>query len=431
MPGGNKPATKAGGDPAGTPGKARGEYVPPGYTGRIEALTDLIRFGPDALGDAEFAVCLYIAERTLPFGKRSDKTSRSQMVRGIFSRKNGAWIRGGCGLSESGVKKGIRSLLASDVLKKQLGREENGAHSAARYSIDWLKLKALLDAVRNRPEELPALGHQETTLGHQETKGRARSNQTLGHQETKPLVTTCPHRGDISESSSSEYKKQISPEAHPSTAASMGQSGKSGGQTNAFFSLKVDDDDSGKEYASPKDELKGLFQKLTGDSIPERDLTEIQHLLEMRLKSMAGFLAELKKQNLQGLRNPIGFMKSLAKKSYAPASAPELAPPPPPEKCEHCNCVKGEGILLTGDQFEACPECATPETIAKVEAIKKRDQESRERKERRREARERVRMCAHCDKKGYLGLSPWIPCPECNPESIAVSWREIRPEAVQ
>lgn len=169
------------------------------------------------------------------------------------------------------------------------------------------------------------------------------------------------------------------------------------------------------EYASPTDELKAIALKLTGEPIPQKDLSEILDSLEIRMRSMSEFIGEVKRQNLPGIRNPIGFLKSFAKKSWRSAAPPELAPPPAPEKCELCDMAKGKGIRFEGERFIAC-SCADQDTITAVDKIN-RDHDDRL------ERRERLKNCATCEGKGYKGLSPWIPCQDCNPDGRTLSWR--------
>jgi len=69
------------------------EYVPPGYRDRITAVTKIIRWGPSCFTGPEFLILLWVAERTLTYGKQSDASSFSQMTDGIKSLRRGGPIR--------------------------------------------------------------------------------------------------------------------------------------------------------------------------------------------------------------------------------------------------------------------------------------------------------------------------------------------------
>lgn len=130
-------------------------YCPPEYATRIKALTDLIRWGPSCFPNSEFQILLWVAERTLTYGKQSDSSSFAQMTDGIRSWRSGEPIRGGCGLGKTAITKAIKSLQAKGVLQVDTDSSTRKGNKPNRYTIAFDALRRLFDAkcaeVQNRP----------------------------------------------------------------------------------------------------------------------------------------------------------------------------------------------------------------------------------------------------------------------------------------
>ena len=63
--------------------------------------------------DAEGCTIFHV-ERSLGYGKRSDCTSLSQMVEGVWSQKLNGWVRKGCGLGKAAVTRANKALARAD-----------------------------------------------------------------------------------------------------------------------------------------------------------------------------------------------------------------------------------------------------------------------------------------------------------------------------
>ncbi len=94
----------------------RSAGTPPGFNTRIEAWTELIRWGPSLFSHSELLLLLFYAERTLPYAKSTDRASLNQIRNGIYSRPQNRWIRAGAGLSASAIKKANTTLSERGVL---------------------------------------------------------------------------------------------------------------------------------------------------------------------------------------------------------------------------------------------------------------------------------------------------------------------------
>lgn len=141
-------------------GKPRGTFVPEGFKKRIEALTFLIRFGPEFLEPSEFLMLLFHAERSLIYGKSADRASASQMERGVYRKPTATWVRGGCGVSRRHAIESNRALAAGDygrgarggtgrapLLKRRAEASDTpGGPAPTEYEIDWKAFREFVAA---------------------------------------------------------------------------------------------------------------------------------------------------------------------------------------------------------------------------------------------------------------------------------------------
>lgn len=118
-----------------------GTFVPPGHDNAFSALLEVVRFTSDM---REGRVLLFHVERSLGYGKASDRTSLSQLIDGVRSSRLGVWIRRGCGLKKAAITNANRSLVRRGFLQaKKWSSPENGNEST-EYTINWERLNAFI-----------------------------------------------------------------------------------------------------------------------------------------------------------------------------------------------------------------------------------------------------------------------------------------------
>ena len=132
---------------------------------------------------------------------------------------------------------------------------------------------------------------------------------------------------------------------------------------------EVDDEPVRTEYASGKDELKAIYLAKTGERFRVADLDAIETLLNGRGITWETFAIEARKHAWNRIENPVGFLKSLAKRFGAklPSSPPLTAAEVDLRdyRCSACGSTKrGEGMRLVDRKPVPC-SCASPEYIAR------------------------------------------------------------------
>ena len=123
--------------------RPRGEFIPPGYQNRRDAIMDFIRFGPEALPNSEFMALLFLMERSVAYGKSRDAASMSQMTEGVYNRKTGVRIRGASGIAKATCAKVNAALEQMGLIKRRPRYRENGARDSTEYEIQWPELTKL------------------------------------------------------------------------------------------------------------------------------------------------------------------------------------------------------------------------------------------------------------------------------------------------
>jgi len=192
-----------------------------------------------------------------------------------------------------------------------------------------------------------------------------------------PKESKANPNGDSGASSSSENEKVLKPE-----------------QTFKTLSQNADDDEKPERqraepdrmlnraehlratktvqpvYATPRDEVIAVVRDKYAVPVTDQTLSDIASALENRYPptNWTEFLEAARPHLERGqLRNPAGFLLSLARqfRQRTEGSEPRLAPPPPPEKCPLCHEPKGGGLKVEGNRIVFC-ECATPEFREKM-----------------------------------------------------------------
>ena len=137
--------------------------------------------------------------------------------------------------------------------------------------------------------------------------------------------------------------------------------------------MKADDDESKPiKYASAKDELKALVATTAGQAVRVFDLDAIEGLLVSAGITLDEFVAEAQQHCWGRVKNPVGFLKSLAKQFRAKtqrASAPVTAAEAEEKnyRCPICSSlVRGEGAVLGPDGKERPCQCASPAYIKRL-----------------------------------------------------------------
>jgi hypothetical protein len=123
--------------------------APPGYSSNFDALMALLRFGPEIWNCAQFKALAFHAERSIAYGRASDRHSESQAMNGVYSVQNLEWVRGPCGLSraswyqanaELAIDPEDPSKTPDGVLRRH--GTGGGRKQIVEYEIDWLAVKA-------------------------------------------------------------------------------------------------------------------------------------------------------------------------------------------------------------------------------------------------------------------------------------------------
>ena len=125
-------------------------FIPPGYANAFDAFLDVVRFTADL---PEFLVLLFHVERSLGYGKPSDRTSLSQMVDGIPSKKLNAWVRRGCGLKKAAIIRANRALASQKRQLLFIRQRKSPAlgNEATEYEVNWPMLTQYIAERRQQP----------------------------------------------------------------------------------------------------------------------------------------------------------------------------------------------------------------------------------------------------------------------------------------
>ena len=229
----------------------------------------------------------------------------------------------------------IRSMPRSDTTRRQTS---NG------YEFIW---GAILQGEGDKTDTLPPAKSDTGTLTH---------STPTGVSEMTPLeVIKINHH--------QERRKQRSAVRVESTVH-----GCSAPESDRPSSHEVDDDEPVRtEYASGKEELKAIYLAKTGEPFRVADLDAIESLLGGRV-TWETFVAEVRTHDWNRIRNPVGFLKSLAKTFRAKTQRASPAITAAEEKARNYQCpvcrsrTPGQGAVLIGGKPVPC-SCASPEYI--------------------------------------------------------------------
>ncbi len=150
-----------------------GIFVPPGYDSAFSAVLEVLRFTSDM---PEGRVLQFHIERSLGYGKASDRTSLSQLVDGVRSPKLHMWIRRGCGLQKAAITKANRSLVQCGLLEARKRSSPENGNESTEYAVNWARLNTFIAARKALIEGGPCL-----------SSGQALVSESNTHNHTQPL----------------------------------------------------------------------------------------------------------------------------------------------------------------------------------------------------------------------------------------------------
>jgi hypothetical protein len=291
------------------------KFRPHGWPSRMHAIYDIVRFGPGLFPSPVFLVFLYLAERTLLFGKHTDVTAVSQVEHGIFERGIRRWHRFSAGLSRSSFWRAVEILEELELVCK-FKRHSPGRHNdeASAYQINWRTFHGLverakssgvgekgqpLDDTRKRVKDLGARFRAKS--GEAIIEAKAQMDAPKASQEARAVATVLRHHGIIGRRAlpkeairailvcAREYNLMLTSRdiadvlkmcnvLGPKTHKTIGVQQVSNIVGELKFKLTVATGMGGRRYAaSPSMVTKAsVHQKLAASQAPRRDLPTIQ-----------------------------------------------------------------------------------------------------------------------------------------------------------
>lgn len=114
---------------------------------------------------------------------------------------------------------------------------------------------------------------------------------------------------------------------------------------------RLDDDEPRRDYASPEDELKAIFEAKTKTPMPAQVLRTVTESLELRAVPLPAYVAELRRHTGGRWTNPPGLLIALARQFY---SRTRPSPPPKPPQVEQPPCRCGGGGYISAEEFCTC-----------------------------------------------------------------------------
>ncbi len=153
------------------------------------------------LGEAELRVLLYIFRRTFGFKKRFDSISLSQMEKGI-TKKNGARLDYGTGMSRKGVMKGCVGLLEKGIITVEKKLSRDGDNETNIYKLRFKGGEEVGNVVpyRREPSTL-GVGNQvhpqDTVIQESDLQHSNSKINISGLKSTEQVRTALPKPWDI------------------------------------------------------------------------------------------------------------------------------------------------------------------------------------------------------------------------------------------
>lgn len=183
------------------------------------------------LSDVELRVLLYFFRRTFGFKKFSDNISISQMVNGIETRE-GKILDYGCGLSKSGVTKGLRGLLKKNLIVATRRSDPKRGNLPTNYALNMqgsvgsddpdTGVQEEQEDVRRTPPLSPIVDkgvspskHRASAPGGQALSSDVDTQETVTNQQKDKIVND--HREPIRDRSGERSNGEISDNALRST----------------------------------------------------------------------------------------------------------------------------------------------------------------------------------------------------------------------
>jgi hypothetical protein len=120
------------------------------------------------------------------------------------------------------------------------------------------------------------------------------------------------------------------------------------------------------EYSDPREWLRALYLTTVGQPIEVKLDRFVRETLELRGQDLAAFLEDIQPRLLRlSRRAGPGFWYRQAREFNSSIS--QLLPPALPEatvdhladreKCEHCHCIRGKGMVIENGRATDCPVC--------------------------------------------------------------------------
>ncbi len=133
------------------------------------------------LSGPEIKVLLYVIRRTFGFKRKTDRISKQQLEHGI-TRRDGAVLDRGTGLSRRAIRLAVDSLVGKNILLKRCEMNEARGHETAEYALNILGEDPWVLGT-------PPLGTADPTPGVQGTHalGYTEPIQETGKQQTENL----------------------------------------------------------------------------------------------------------------------------------------------------------------------------------------------------------------------------------------------------
>lgn len=260
------------------------------------------------------------------------------------------------GVSERHAMRALEELKDAELIRSAPRNDPSGRQTSNVYEFTWGPI-------------LQREGDKSDTLLPVKTdRGRASNLTRSGVSQTAPLESSIrnQHRR-----TSTERNHRI-PDAPTLPDTPIGSASNQRSTHKASSQELPTDDLEQQVYASGKEEVKAIASR-AGVSFRARDLDEIESHLISKGVSWEHFASEARTHSWGRIKNPIGFLKSLAKRFKLltrPATAPVTAAEAVDQnyQCPTCNSrVKGEGAILIDGKFQPCP-CASQDYIDRQRA---------------------------------------------------------------
>jgi hypothetical protein len=390
--------------------KPKNTFVPEGFGHRIDAMMDLIRFGPELMNHVEFLALLFHAERSLGYGKPADAASLSQMAKGVYNRKTRQRIRGAAGIAKATCAKANARLEKKGLIRRVPKYRDNGGCAPTEYEIQWHQLNrhfVKLMPATDQPNHYPCPPHGQplvhdidsTPVHGTDTpclrRGQQQRRSYRGDHHQIELIqpgVSGQVWGVVEQqnAAASFQKPAYGQHAAPETAKIPPQRKKS---AFSVLSFKSENDEkpelpSRERLADPAQEFMTRLKERghAEGTEPGHILRSVQKQLSRHGLTMEGFL-HYENGKATGLStNPAGMYTQLAKEWHVEREQYELErqrqlaremnqgirTEKPINDCPHCSkSPLGKGAVAGEDGAWLACICATPAVaavIAKMEA---------------------------------------------------------------